>query len=72
MRRFGEFLFTEKIQEIIGQLEENLFLEGDRFQEALKEKEESFKRSPMREAAFAGKSYEKEPESLRVQLEELF
>ena len=72
MRRFGEFLFTEKIQEIIGQLEENLFLEGDRFQEALKEKEESFKRSSMREAAFAGKSYEKEPESLRVQLESYF
>ncbi len=72
MRRFGEFLFTEKIQEIISQLEENLFLEGDRFQEALREKEESFKRAPIREAAFAGKSYEKEPEALRGQLEGYF
>jgi AmmeMemoRadiSam system protein B len=72
MRRFGEFLFTEKIQEIIHQLEEGLFLEGDRFQEALKQKEESFQRATMREATFAGKSYEKNPESLRVQLEQYF
>jgi AmmeMemoRadiSam system protein B len=72
MRRFGEFLFTEKIQEIIQQLEEGLFLEGDRFQEALRQKEESFKRAHLREAAFAGKSYEKNPESLRGQLEQYF
>lgn len=72
MRRFGEFLFTEKIQEIINQLEENLYLEGDRFQAAWKEKEESFKKAPMREAAFAGRSYEKDPERLRSQLEGYF
>jgi AmmeMemoRadiSam system protein B len=72
MRRFGEFLFTEKIQEIIQQLEEGLFLEGDRFQEALRQKEESFQRATLREAAFAGKSYEKNPESLRGQLEQYF
>jgi hypothetical protein len=71
MRQFGEF-FTEKIHEIVGQLEENLFLEGDRFQEALNAKEEIFKKSPVREAAYAGKSYEKEPELLRVQLENYF
>ena len=45
MRRFGDFLFTEKIEEIISQLEENLFLEGDRFQEVLRQKEEAFKTS---------------------------
>lgn len=72
MRQFGQFLFTEKIQEIISQMEENLFLEGDRFQEALREKEESFKRSPVREAAFAGKSYEGDPGRLKIQLEGYF
>ena len=72
MRRSGEFLFTEKIQEIIGQLEENLYLEGDQFQEAWREKEESFIKAPVREAAFAGKSYEKDPERLRIQLEGYF
>src|SRR4030042_1201223 len=69
MRRYREFLFTEKIQEIIGQFDENLFLEGDRFQEALRQKEEIFKKSPIREALFAGKSYVSDPESLRVQIE---
>ena len=72
MRRFGEFVFTEKINEIITQLEENLFLEGDRFREALREKEEDFKKASIREAAFAGKSYEQDPEHLRVQLEGYF
>jgi AmmeMemoRadiSam system protein B len=72
MRRFGEFLFTEKINEIINQLEENLFLEGDRFREALRQKEEDFKKASIREAAFAGKSYERDPERLRIQLEEYF
>jgi AmmeMemoRadiSam system protein B len=72
IRRFGEFLFTEKVEEIISQLEENLFLEGDRFQGALKHKEEDFKRATIREAAFAGKSYEMDPERLRVQLEDYF
>jgi AmmeMemoRadiSam system protein B len=72
MRRFGEFLFTEKIQEIIQQLEEGLFLEGDRFQEALRQKEESFQRATLREAAFSGKSYEKDPNSLKGQLEQYF
>jgi len=72
MRKFGEFLYTEKLQEIIGQLDENLFLEGDRFQAALREKEESFKQAPFREAIFAGKSYEVEPDRLKSQLEGYF
>jgi len=72
MRRFREFLFTEKLQEIIHQLDENLFLEGERFQEALRQKEESFKKGSIREAAFAGKSYEKDPELLKIQLEGYF
>ena len=72
MRRFGEILYSEKIQEIIEQLDENLFLEGERFQEALREAEERFKAAPVREAGFAGKSYENDPERLRVQIEGYF
>ena len=72
MRRFGEFLYTEKLQEIITQLDENLFLEGERFQEALRQKEESFKKASFREAIFAGKSYEEDPDRLRAQLEGYF
>jgi len=72
MRRFGEFLYTEKLQELINQLDENLFLEGERFQEALRQKEEGFKKALFREAAFAGKSYEGDPGGLRTQLEGYF
>lgn len=68
MRRFKEFLFTEKIEAIIRQLDEALFLEGEKFEEALRQKEKAFKTASMREAAFAGKSYENEPERLKVQL----
>jgi len=42
MKKFREFLYTEKLQEIISQLDENLFLEGKRVQEALRQKGERF------------------------------
>ncbi len=72
MRRFGEFLFTDKIEEVIHQLEDALFLEGETYERALREKEEAFKRSRVREAVFAGKSYEKDPQRLKVQLSTYF
>jgi AmmeMemoRadiSam system protein B len=72
MRKFGEFLYTERLQEIIHQLDGNLFLEGERFQEALKQKEDGFKKALFREAVFAGKSYEADPDGLRTQLEGYF
>jgi hypothetical protein len=72
MRKFREFLYTEKLQEIISQLDEALFLEGERFQEALRQKEEEFKKASFREAVFAGKSYEADPDRLRAQLEGYF
>lgn len=72
MRKFGEFLYTEKLQEIISQLDESLFLEGERFQNALRQKEEGFKKASVREAIFAGKSYEVEPDKLKSQLEGYF
>jgi AmmeMemoRadiSam system protein B len=72
MRKFGEFLYTEKVQEIISQLDDALFLEGERFQEALRQKEEDFRNALVREAVFAGKSYESDPDRLRAQLEGYF
>jgi AmmeMemoRadiSam system protein B len=72
MRKFKEFLYTEKIQVIIDQLDEAFFLEGERYQEAFRRREEDFRRSSFREAAFAGKSYEADPGKLRAQLEGYF
>ena len=72
MRRFGELLYTDKLQEVINQLDENLFLEGERFQEALRQKEEEFKKALVREAVFAGKSYEGDSDGLRTQVKGYF
>ncbi len=72
MRRFGEFLYTEKLQEIVSQLDETLYLEGERFQDALRQKEENFRKALFREALFAGKSYKGEPEGLRAQVKGYF
>ena len=72
MRQFGEFLFTDRIQEIVTLLEENFYLEGDRYREALREREEQFKKAPLREPFLAGKSYEGDPLRLQRQLEQYF
>ncbi len=72
MRKLGEFLYTEKLLEIISQLDVALFLEGERFQAALEQKEKEFKKASFREAVFAGKSYEADPGKLRSQLDGYF
>ncbi len=72
MRQFGDFLYAEKLQEIVDQLDENLYLENERFQEALRRIEDRFKEAPVREAAFAGKSYEAHPDGLRNRLNHYF
>jgi MEMO1 family protein len=72
MRQFGDFLFAEKLEEIVGQLDENLYLENERFQEALGRIEDRFREASVREAAFAGKSYEAHPDGLRTRLNQYF
>lgn len=72
MKRFGEFLYTEKLQEIVSQLDEAFYLEGERFQDALNQREENFRKASFREALFAGKSYEGDPDGLKAQLRGYF
>jgi AmmeMemoRadiSam system protein B len=70
--RFGELLFSEKVREIIEQLDEALFLESDRFQQIRRQIVDEFLESPVRRAIHAGLSYEERPEELVRQLEDLF
>lgn len=72
MRRFGELLYREKIQELIEQLDEHYILESDRFREAEQKIIESFKSSPIRPMALAGDSYEKNADSLQKMIESYF
>jgi AmmeMemoRadiSam system protein B len=70
--RFGELLFSEKIREIIDQLDDALFLDSERFQQARRQAVEDFRSAELREATHAGISYEEKPGELEQQLEALF
>ena len=72
MRRFGELLYREKIEEIIERLDDQLLLDSDRFKDVLEKEKGDFHGSPVREAAFAGTSYQSDPIALRGQIESYF
>ncbi|MFQ5898925.1 MAG: AmmeMemoRadiSam system protein B [Candidatus Methylomirabilia bacterium] len=72
MRRHGELLFSERLAEIIGMLDEHGFLESPRFAEHRRRIEETFRRSPIRPAIHAGKAYAGDSEALQAQLAGFF
>ena len=71
-RKFGELLFSDKVREIIGQLDESLFLENDRFYAARDSIIGEFQQQKVREATHAGSAYDSDPEKLRAQLKAYF
>ncbi len=72
LKRFGEILMPQWVDKFIADLDEKLFLEGERFEAAKQALLESFRAQPTRPAAFAGKSYEADPEKLKQQLDVFF
>ena len=72
MRKFGDLIYREKIEEIIDQLEAQLLLDSDRFKDTLEKEKRDFRLSQVREAAFAGTSYDSDPKTLRGQIEGYF
>ena len=72
LKRFGEILMPQWVDKFIADLDEKLFLEGERFEAAKQALLESFRAQPTRPAAFAGKSYEADPEKLKQQLDGFF
>jgi AmmeMemoRadiSam system protein B len=71
-RQFGNLLFSDKISDLIGQLDNALFLESDHFQEVRDRAVQEFRSSPLRMASHAGLSYEADGKALRKQLDGLF
>ncbi len=71
-RRTGELLFAEQIEGFLTQLDEALFLDGERFERARTEIVEGFRRAPVRPAAHAGGAYPGERKELEGFLGELF
>jgi hypothetical protein len=58
LKRFGEFLMPDKVEQLVGDLEAKLFLEGQRTEGAKEEARAAYRGAKVRPAVYAGKSYE--------------
>ena len=72
LKKFGEFFMPDRLEKLVADLDEKLFLEGERVEAARRDAQAAYRRAPLRPAAFAGKSYEADGEKLKVQLEGFF
>jgi AmmeMemoRadiSam system protein B len=72
LRRYGTLLYTEKMEELIAQLDACHLLENRHFQDYLGRLQEDFKRAATREAMFAGKGYEADAEQLKATIQGYF
>ncbi|RMH09898.1 MAG: AmmeMemoRadiSam system protein B [Nitrospirae bacterium] len=72
LKKYGEFLMPNRLVRLIEELDAKLFLEGERCEQAKAAARAAYSQSPRRSAAFAGRSYEADPEKLRAQLEGFF
>ncbi len=72
LKKYGEFLMPEKLSQLVADLDDKLFLEGERCEQAQVAATSAYRNEPVRKAVFAGKSYEGEAESLRKQLDGFF
>lgn len=72
LKKFGEFFVPERLQKLVADLDEKLFLEGERVASAKEKVAAEYRQAPVRRAVYAGKSYEEDKEKLRLQLEGFF
>jgi len=68
LKRFGELLMPNWVDKFLADLDEKLFLEGERFETVKQSLVKAYRAEPARPAVFAGKSYEADPEKLKAQL----
>ena len=72
LKRFGEFLMPNKVEQLVAELDRQLFLEGARANAAREQVREEYRQAPVRTAVFAGRSYEADGEKLKRQIEGFF
>jgi MEMO1 family protein len=72
LKRFGEFLMPDKVEELVGDLEAKLFLEGQRTEGAKEEARAAYRGAKVRPAVYAGKSYEADRGQLKKQIDGFF
>ena len=71
-RKFGDILFSDRVKEIITQMENNLFLDSPHFREERQRAVSEFKNLDVRKAAHSGISYESDALKLGNQLSGYF
>ena len=71
-QRYGDMLFSDNVQKIIRELDENLFLENNRSKDFIQKTKDDFRNSAIRKAVHAGTAYEIDKERLREQIDKLF
>ncbi len=72
LKKYGEFLMPDKLDRLMTDLDEKLFLEGDRYEAAKAAAMTAYREALTRKPCFAGKSYEDDPQKLREQLAGFF
>ncbi|MDT7042068.1 AmmeMemoRadiSam system protein B [Candidatus Nitronereus thalassa] len=72
LKKYGDFLMPDKLDQLIADLDQKLFLEGERYEAAKAAALKAYREAPTRTPQFAGKSYEEDPEKLREQIAEFF
>lgn len=72
LKRFGEFLLPNKVDQLIADLDTKLFLEGDKAEAAKLQARNAYRQAPHRTAAFAGRSYEADGAKLKKQIDGFF
>lgn len=72
MRLTGEFVMSDQIEELLRQLDECLFLDNERFKEALNAAISAYCQSPFRSPILSGSAYPSDPSSLRSMLDSFF
>ncbi|MCC2642350.1 MAG: uncharacterized protein K0S45_2763 [Nitrospira sp.] len=72
LKRFGEFLLPNKVEQLLADLDAKLFLEGERTERAKQQALEAYRQAPCRLATFAGRSYEADAAKLRAQIKGFF
>ena len=71
-RRFGQLIASEKIQQVIDQLDEALILESERFRLHYENLVQEFRNLPTRPSSHSGNGYPEDPGELRKQLDGYF
>jgi len=69
LKKYGEFMMPDRLSKLVADLDEKLFLEGDRLKAVQAEAFAAYRKLEVRPMAFAGKQYEADPVKLREQID---